>query len=419
LKNTILIILPRPPFPLESGGDHAQFHFINALSSKLDISVSFEVTPANFKSFKESELILKNVKFYPYLNFPHLNKALKTYRSFKAFSVKIKKQLLFWTQLKKKDDTDFIKYYSFINLPIFPQNRGFANHIARICNDKIFDIIQVEFISLAPLIYILPEKAVKILVHHEIRFMRLLREMDIFKSKDAFDTCRFETIKDQEISLLKKFDKIITLTETDKSILEKYLVPDNIFASQAGIPFEHSQNNAFIPFKSRLVFIGSSSHLPNIDGLDWFISSVLPELQSRIPGIHLDVIGKWSKQLVKKYSRINIHFTGFVEDLQTVFKGSLLIVPIRIGSGMRLKIIDAVNYSIPFVSTSIGVEGLDFRNKTECLIADEPIAFAEAIFSLAENPEYQAKLVKGASKKMEKGFSFETLLEKRLNIYEL
>ena len=417
-RKRILIITSSPPFPLISGGYQAQFHFIGELLKEMDVSVCFEVNDQNYSGYTELLKIWEGATFYPLFNIRQKKTLLYFYRWIKSVIRNFKREilLLFKSQLVQIEDS--IKYQSFIHQPIFPQNARIVDHVAGILSENQFDVIQIDFISLAPLVYILPEDAVRILVHHEIRYIRIQREMDLFKNVDAFDLCRFGAIKDEEITLLKKFTKIITLTEKDKEILSLDIPPEKIYASPATISQEKTKEGPYIPFINKLVFIGSSNHLPNADGLEWFIDQVLPEVEEQIPDIRLEIIGRWDKHFIKIYHRKNINFLGYIKDLNTAFSSSVLIVPIRIGSGMRLKIIEAINHKVPFITTNIGVEGLNFENDIDCIIADSPSGFAKGIHYLSENPAKQQVLISNASEKLSKEYSYEEAIKKRLDFYK-
>ena len=93
-----------------------------------------------------------------------------------------------------------------------------------------------------------------------------------------------------------------------------------------------------------------------------------------------------------------------------------MIVPILIGSGMRMKIVEAANHSCPFVTTTIGVEGLYFKDQEECFIADTPIEFAQNILKLLSNRELQMKQAKAIKKRFEENYSIQILGQKRFSI---
>lgn len=106
-----------------------------------------------------------------------------------------------------------------------------------------------------------------------------------------------------------------------------------------------------------------------------------------------------------------------MEDLSDFFKGSIALVPIRIGSGLRMKILDAVSLGIPFVTTSKGVEGISFNDNEECLKADTAMDFADAIIRLANDSNMQCRLVLQAKRKLEDLYDWKKMLEQRMAIY--
>lgn len=144
------------------------------------------------------------------------------------------------------------------------------------------------------------------------------------------------------------------------------------------------QNFNFVK-KKKLLFIGTLSWEPNNDGLIWFMKYVFPFLSG---DIEFDIIGKGAsndlKDEVAKFP--NAHLIGYVNNLDSYFDGSdLLIVPLFIGSGQRVKIIEAFSRAMPVVSTTIGAEGLITKNKENILIADTANDFIHIIESYSKD----------------------------------
>ena len=121
------------------------------------------------------------------------------------------------------------------------------------------------------------------------------------------------------------------------------------------------------------------------------------------------------KDFYNKYK--GLQFTGFVKDLQQELLGTIMIVPITIGSGIRMKIQEAAKMGIPVITTTVGVEGIPFENRKECIIEDEPEKFAEAILKLNSIQDQQI-LANAAYKKITEIFGFEALRQSRLPIYK-
>jgi glycosyltransferase involved in cell wall biosynthesis len=113
-----------------------------------------------------------------------------------------------------------------------------------------------------------------------------------------------------------------------------------------------------------------------------------------------------------------VHFTGFADNLAKAVHGSLLIVPILTGSGMRMKILDAAAMGVPFVTTSVGVEGLVFKDGESCVIADTPNTFAQAINMLVANTEKMGTLAANAQQIFKQHYSIEVLAKVRNTIYQ-
>ncbi len=283
----------------------------------------------------------------------------------------------------------------------------------------IFDLVQIDFIDIAPLVHFIPREIPKIFVHHEIRYKRMMLEKATLPDHRAADDWKIQNTKILEIGLINRFDKVVCLTETDKQILlEDGVNKDKLEVSPLPmVMFEHEINKPFVS-ANRLIFLGPDQHYPNLDGIDWFLSNCWSEIQRLNPGVQLSIVGRWSSEKKKWFEEYdNVTFEGFVPDLETVMKGSVMIVPLRIGSGMRMKILEGVSYHVPVVSTSVGAEGLPMVNEVNCKIADSAGDFIIATHQLLNNPELQNNFTEHASKILNEDYSSPECGKKRESIY--
>ena len=153
-------------------------------------------------------------------------------------------------------------------------------------------------------------------------------------------------------------------------------------------------------------------------GVEWFINNCLGSLRKKEPTIEFRIIGNWSETTVKKYSsQPYIHFCGFVDDLQATLQNTVMIVPIMIGSGIRMKILEAASMGVPFVTTTVGVEGIPFVNGEECIIADTPNEFVNGILKICDNKN-SLLFTQKAYKKYKSLYSLESLKQSRKSVYE-
>ena len=397
----ITIITPFLPYPLKSGGAQAQYNFIDKLRKQHCISMIF---PFNQKNTKQAlhhlHSVWPEVRFHPYSYWRQL-----THGPF------LKEKIVRAIKLKIcPNDKRFM-----VERALKPYGYYFTNDFISFVNDVIreehSDIIQVEFYQYLPLVKYLPKGIRNIFVQHEIRFIRnqrLLAPLSLSSSEDAY----YEQIKQQEIEDLNCYQEVIALTPKDKVRMEQNGVTTPIAVSPAAV------NTPMLPYQQwngTLTFIGGYSHIPNQEGIDWFISNIIDKLDTnRIKAINVVGAG-WPQRYHQQHPKL--HFLGFVENLRDVLQGSILIVPILTGSGMRMKILDAAAANAPIVTTTVGVEGLDFKHGTSCLIADTPDDFAQTINTLIAEETRMKEIAANAQQIFNEKYSVEALAKVRNNIY--
>lgn len=395
----LLIITSQLPYPLNSGGNQAQFHFIEYMRNNINISILYNENRIN-SAYNQSKLkqLWPNVEFFPY----NWKKGKDKYSIIIKKAIKSIDQKVFKGKLQMK------------LLPFEEFCPGFFDFVLHTIKKQQIDLIEIDFNTFLPLIKILPSNVKKVFVQHEIQFVRNELSKSHLSISEKFI---YESLKSEEIANMNKFNAIITLTDIDKEKLINNHITVPIYSSPACISSESIKKEHQYTNKN-LVFIGGMNHYPNFHGINWFLDNVWSLLQQKNPDITLSIIGKWGKQEQKRICNryTSIHFLGFVEDLNKVLNNSIMIVPIIIGSGMRMKIVEAANHSCPFVATTVGVEGLDFKNQEECFIADKPEEFANSIIQLLSDKELQMEQAYAIKEKFEKKYSIQVLGKKRFFI---
>lgn len=330
---------------------------------------------------------------------------------------KMKRQFTF-----SEDGTiDWVRKKSTLHTSVFsPFDAGYIDYVAHI-SQLGFDIIQVEFYELISLGYILPQNVQTVFLHHELRYIHNENEISLFKKVTGEDSLSLQVAKDFERCALLRFKHVIVLTDVDYRILKSFVGNGNhIYISPAVVQEVKNAAVDFLPVTTnRLTFWGSGNHCPNLDAIAWFCSEIAPHLRNAGVPFTFQVIGIWNRSLMQELHALcpEMELIGYVENLHDFVSGSIALVPIRIGSGMRMKILDAIFAKTPFVTTAKGVEGLDFRNGKECLIADLASDFAAAIVRLMSDCSLQDKLVKQAESRLQQFYKPQEMLAKRLQIY--
>ncbi|MDE6915041.1 MAG: glycosyltransferase family 4 protein, partial [Lachnospiraceae bacterium] len=155
--------------------------------------------------------------------------------------------------------------------------------------------------------------------------------------------------------------------------------------------FEHVETNAY-HFEKRndLMFVGGFTHTPNVDAVIWFGEEVMPKIVEKIPDIKWYVMGSNPPRKVVEMASDNIIVKGFVsdEELEEYYnRCRMSIVPLRYGAGIKGKVVEAMRYGIPVVTTSVGAEGIIGAEDILC-IADDADALAKVIITKYNNKEF-------------------------------
>ena len=162
----------------------------------------------------------------------------------------------------------------------------------------------------------------------------------------------------------------------------------------------------------RVLFQGGMDYFPNQDAVTYFICEILPTLRSLVPGVRFVVAGRNpSPALLRRFRHIgDVEFTGTIPDMRDeLARAAVCAVPLRIGSGTRVKILEAAAMARAVVSTSIGVEGLSFTDGRDILVADDPKAFAHALARVLRSAELRRTIGGWARRTVETRYAFGNL----------
>ncbi len=199
--------------------------------------------------------------------------------------------------------------------------------------------------------------------------------------------------------LVKRFDRVFLSNPTDVDSLRIQHPASRIeLLPNVVPPAQRATHVARDPM--RMLFLGTLSYLPNEDGVSWFIEDILPKVRATEPSMRLRVAGVGLPEgLMPLLSRDGIDFAGEVHDVAPEYAGAgMLVVPLRAGSGTRIKILEAFSHGTPVVSTSIGAAGLDVTDGTHLLIADSPEAMAQCCTRLARDTALRDSLARNAAR---------------------
>ena len=277
--------------------------------------------------------------------------------------------------------------------------------LEQILSEQEFDIVQVESIHLMaylPIIRAARNHPLAICDWHNIESELMSRyrsrEPNILKRAYAGKTAR--SMREFERRALREFDAHVVVSERDAEQLRTLNSDTRIFVTENGVDTDYYSDvgieNAAPAQgeKNKLVFVGSMDYHANIDGTVSFAREVWPRVHERNPELVFTIVGRDPAAEVRQLASIRgIEVTGTVADVRPFYREAIAaIVPLNVGGGSRLKILEAMAAGIPVVSTTLGAEGLDVQHGKNILIADTNEQLVEAIVSVVENEDRRKEL---------------------------
>lgn len=283
-----------------------------------------------------------------------------------------------------------------------------------------FDYVLMEHldsIELGASIKRLFPKAMRIADQHNVDHLlfKQYNNLEIAKNKKEFNY-----LKRQESELHLNADYFFACSKEDTDTLEKLnhnKIPG--FVVPNGTTLKSLHNIKKNSSKARLIFCGALDTEPNKNGLLWFYNHVWPELKQSIKEITLTIVGRNGH--AKAYNALkndtHINFVGEVDDVAPYYQQKdLAVVPLLEGSGTRLKILEAMSFGVPVVSTTIGAEGITYKDGYDILIADTKRDFVEAIKTTISQPERLQQMSKQGLLLVEKKYYWTNIGSEVANI---
>ncbi len=187
-------------------------------------------------------------------------------------------------------------------------------------------------------------------------------------------------IERAENRLLRSCDahSVVSAREREKLLLR---CPDaRIHVVPNGVDVSYYSDNQPVGNPAEILFVGSMDYHANVEAVVWFVASVWPILKAAIPGVVFRIAGRDPSPEVRALAAPDVLVTGTVDDIRPFYaRAGATVVPLRVGSGTRLKILESMAAGVPVVSTRLGAEGIELQDKSDIFLAETPAEIAEAL----------------------------------------
>lgn len=238
-------------------------------------------------------------------------------------------------------------------------------------------------------------------------------------------------VKHYEGRLLGLVDHVLTVTDVDRIRLEEAAAYSKVMHINPSAPIttvpiavdtQKLQPVRRHPNSTNIVTLGTLHYPPNADGIRWFLNEVFPCVRQQIPDATLTIIGKNPPQDfldAQAQHPSAIRVTGYVPELVPYLEQSaLMVVPVRVGGGMRVRILEAFAYGMPVVTTTVGLEGITATLEEDVLVADSAVDFAGRVCELLNDVSLQEKLSINSRQLAETRYDWQVVLRAMKPIYE-
>jgi GT2 family glycosyltransferase/glycosyltransferase involved in cell wall biosynthesis len=268
--------------------------------------------------------------------------------------------------------------------------------VQRLLETRDYDLVQVEYVEMAHLVQdLVPGLPVVHTCHEPLNlfFERIYRQSEGLAQRFqawwawAQSTC-------YEARLLRAFRHVVALSDVDARNLTGYVGGLRVATIPSGIDVQAYPPRDAALERPRIVFVGYFRHPPNVDGAVWLAREVFPLVRREVPEAELVLVGKDpTSEVLALRSIAGIEVTGFVPEIQPYMSAaSVMAVPIRLGGGLRGKVLEAWAAGKALVSTRTACEGFRAEDGENVLLADDAAGFAAAIVRCLRDPELRRRL---------------------------
>lgn len=262
----------------------------------------------------------------------------------------------------------------------------FKAKLVELLEETDYDVVQLETLYLSPYVELIKKhsSAVVAMRSHNVEFeiWDRITENTSFWPKRWYLRHLTNKLKKYELDHLNDYDYLISVSDRDLKKFKQLGYKNGAMASPIGLDIDQyvKLNRQPSSKKFKIGFIGAMDWMPNVEGLHWFLESVWPQLNAEIPTAELHVAGRNTPESIRSLEIEGVTIHGEVHDaVDFTNDNDIMIVPLFSGSGMRVKILEAMALGKLVVTTSLGAEGIDAVDGEHILIAENSTAFVQKI----------------------------------------
>lgn len=301
-------------------------------------------------------------------------------------------------------------------------SQDFKEGLTQLIAEENFDLIQFEGLFLAPYLNTVRKVSTVPVVmrsHNvEYRIWERMAENESHPLKKSYFRLLSKRLERFERETLNAFSALLPISPVDEKTFKEMGATLPMCYMPVSLPMESYTACERHPVPLTIGYLGALDWLPNRDGVDWFLEQVWPQIRTRVPQARLRIAGRNAPPEWLARSLDGVEFLGEIEDARRFLsEQSIVILPLRSGSGMRIKLIEALALGAPVVSTRQGAEGVAVQDGLHCRLADSPEAFRDALLQWLSDPKSAASSGREGRRWVQQHFDLEKSTYQLLDFY--
>lgn len=396
----LLFLSPYLPYPPQSGAPRRVHGMLTELARRHDVSLLAFTAPG--EDVETSVHVLKqHCTEVVTVENDRVDRAL-------ALDLKRKRKIQFGSLLHLQSYERLIYYHP-----------AFQRALDELADRHDFDVITTESVLIGG--YRLPPNSRHVLDEHNVEYdiLRRTTAAERASPRKLYNWANYLKLRREERSAWQHFDGVTLTSERDAQIVRQEAPGTPTAVIPNGVDTEFFRPSSTPVDPGTILFFGAINYYPNTEGLLFFLDDVFPLVKGQHPGARLWIVGQQPPDAIVERASEDIVVTGLVDDVRTyIERAAAVIVPLRIGGGTRLKIVEAMAMGKPIVSTHLGAEGLEVNNGQDILLADAPEDFAEQVARVLSDAALAQRLGEAARHSAESRYTWKAGVDRLEHFYQ-
>jgi glycosyltransferase involved in cell wall biosynthesis len=297
------------------------------------------------------------------------------------------------------------------------RSQSVRSEIRRLANSENIDIFQFEALGYADALAGTGARTIVMAHNVESLIWERLHKTERQRVKRWFIRDQLRKYERYERAVMQDASRVVAVSREDAALLRERFGVSNPAVVDNGVDVNYFASISVTrrPDPKQILFLGSLDWRPNLDAIDVLLGRVMPQVLAAEPDAHLAIVGrKPSPALVRRLRREpNVELHADVEDVRPYLaRSAVMAVPLRIGGGSRLKILEAIASGLPVVSTRIGCEGLIFEPGRDLSVVESEDHMAAALVETIRNPARAAEMVRSGRTVIDSHYDWSQLADR-------